>query len=83
MLQNDHGEVAVLLHRGNTSTCGGAADVLAYFGRTHTSNGPTGAVNGRLEHRRGPEVRFRNPINIVAPALLEAGGFGPELRPEL
>lgn len=27
-----------------------AADVLGYFGRPGTSNGPTEAINGRLEH---------------------------------
>jgi hypothetical protein len=26
-----------------------AADVLAYFDRPHTSNGPTEAINGRLD----------------------------------
>jgi transposase len=30
-----------------------AADVLAYFERPGTSNGPTEAINGRLEHLRG------------------------------
>jgi Transposase len=30
-----------------------AADILAYFDRLGTSNGPTEAVNGRLEHLRG------------------------------
>ena len=30
-----------------------AADVLAYSGRPGTSNGPTEAINGRLEHLRG------------------------------
>ena len=30
-----------------------AADVLAYFDRPGTSNGPTEAINGRLEHLRG------------------------------
>ena len=30
-----------------------AADVLAYFDRRGTSNGPTEAINGRLEHLRG------------------------------
>src|SRR5690606_19816750 len=29
-----------------------AADVLAYFDRPGTSNGPTEAINGRLEHLR-------------------------------
>src|SRR5664280_3188174 len=30
-----------------------AEDVLAYFDRPGTSNGPTEAINGRLEHLRG------------------------------
>jgi hypothetical protein len=30
-----------------------AADVLAYFDRPGTSNGPTEAINGRVEHLRG------------------------------
>ncbi|MBG9332246.1 transposase, partial [Corynebacterium belfantii] len=30
-----------------------AADVLAFFTRPGTSNGPTEAINGRLEHLRG------------------------------
>jgi transposase len=37
-----------------------AGDILAYFDRPHTSNGPTKAINGRLEHLRGtalPESR--------------------------
>lgn len=28
-----------------------AADILAYLDRPGTSNGPTAAINGRLEHR--------------------------------
>jgi hypothetical protein len=40
-----------------------AADVLAYFDRTGTSNGPTEAINGRLEHLRGSALGFRNFIN--------------------
>jgi transposase len=35
-----------------------AADVLAYFDRPGTSNGPTEAVNGRLEHLRGSAPRL-------------------------
>ena len=30
-----------------------AGDILAYFDHPHTSNGPTEAINGRLEHLRG------------------------------
>ena len=60
-----------------------ACDVLAYFDRPRTSNGPTEAVNGRLEHLRGLALGFRNLTNYIARALLEAGGFRPHLHPEL
>jgi len=43
-----------------------AADILAYFDRPGTSNGPTEAVNGRLEHLRGSALGFRNLTNYIA-----------------
>lgn len=58
-----------------------AADVLAYFDRPGTSNGPTEAINGRLEHLRGSAFGFRNLINYIARSLLETGGFRPQLHP--
>jgi transposase len=57
-----------------------AADVLAYFDRPGTSNGPTEAINGRLEHLRGSALGFRNLTNYVARSLLETGGFRTQLR---
>lgn len=60
-----------------------AADVLAYFDRPGTSNGPTEAINGRLEHLRGSALGFRNLTNYIARCLLEAGGFRPRLHPGL
>ena len=60
-----------------------AADVLAYFDRPGTSNGPTEAINGRLEHLRGSALGFRNLTNYVARSLLETGGFRPRLHPPL
>ncbi|MCK6212770.1 ISL3 family transposase [Georgenia sp. EYE_87] len=59
-----------------------AADVLAYFDRPGTSNGPTEAMNGRLEHLRGSALGFRNLTNYIARALLETGGFRPRLHPQ-
>ena len=56
-----------------------AADVLAYFHRPGTSNGPTEAINGRLEHLRGSALGFRNLTNYIARSLLETGGFRPQL----
>ena len=57
-----------------------AADVLAYFERPGTSNGPTEAINGRLEHLRGSALGFRNLTNYIARSLLETGGFRPQLH---
>lgn len=56
-----------------------AADVLAYFDRPGTSNGPTEAINGRLEHLRGSALGFRNLTNYIARSLLETGGFRAQL----
>jgi transposase len=58
-----------------------AGDVLAYFDRPGTSNGPTEAINGRLEHLRGSALGFRNLTHYIARSLLEAGGFRPQLHP--
>ena len=55
-------------------------DVLAYFDRPGTSNGPTEALNGRLEHLRGSALGFRNLTHYIARSLLEAGGFRPRLH---
>jgi transposase len=60
-----------------------ADDVLAYFDRPGTSNGPTEAINGRLEHLRGSALGSRNLTNYVARSLLETGGFRPRLHPGL
>ncbi len=60
-----------------------AVDVLAYFDRPGTSNGPTEAINGRLEHLRGSALGFRNLANYIARSLLETGGFRPHLHPQL
>ena len=59
-----------------------AGDVLAYFDRPGTSNGPTEAINGRLEHLRGSALGFRNLTNYIARSLLETGGFRPRLHPQ-
>ena len=60
-----------------------ATDILAYFDHPHTSNGPTEAINGRLEHLRGSALEFRNLTNYIARCLLETGGFRPQLHPQL
>jgi transposase len=58
-----------------------AADILAFFNLPGTSNGPTEAINGRLEHLRGSALGFRNLTNYIARSLLETGGFRPRLHP--
>lgn len=52
-----------------------ANDVLAFFDRPGTSNGPTEAINGRLEHLRGLALGFRNLTHYIARSLLECRGF--------
>ncbi len=58
-----------------------AADILAFFDQPGTSNGPTEAINGRLEHLRGTALGFHNLSHYIARSLLEAGGFRPHLHP--
>ena len=60
-----------------------AADILAYFDRPGTSNGPTEAINGRLEHLRGTALGFRNLANYITRSLLDTGGFRPRIHPLL
>ena len=60
-----------------------SADVLAYFNRPGTSNGPTEAINGRLEHLRGSALGFRNLTHYITRSLPETGGFRPQLHPQL
>lgn len=60
-----------------------ADDILAFFDRPGTSNGPTEAINGRLEHLRGSALGFRNLTNYIARSLLETGGFRNHLHPQM
>jgi transposase len=60
-----------------------AADVLAYFDRAGTSNGPTKAINGRLEHLRRSTPGFRNLANYITRSLLQTSGFRPHLHPQI
>ncbi|MBC7442662.1 MAG: ISL3 family transposase [Ramlibacter sp.] len=57
-----------------------AADILAFFDRPGSSNGPTEAIYGRLEHLRGTALGFRNLTHYIARSLLEAGGFRPKIH---
>jgi len=51
------------------------AGVLAYFERPGTSNCPTEAINGRLEHRRGSALGSCNLTNCIDSLLLATGGL--------
>ena len=55
-------------------------DILAYFDHVGSSNGPTEALNGRLEHLRGIALGFKNLTHYIARSLLETGGFRPRLH---
>lgn len=58
-------------------------DVLAFFDREHRANGPTEAINGRLETLRGIAPGFRNLDNHVTRSLLHAGGFRHAIQAHL
>ena len=45
-----------------------ATDILAYFDHPHTSNGPTEAINGRLEHLRGSAPGLAKPHQLHHPS---------------
>lgn len=51
------------------------SDILAFFDHEHSANGPTEAINGRLETLRGIALGFRNLSNYITRSLLHAGGF--------
>ncbi len=59
-----------------------AADVLAYFDRPGTSNGPTEAINGRLEHLRGSALGFRNLTNYIADHCWRPEASDPDYTPD-
>jgi transposase len=50
------------------------ADVLAYF-EHQASNGPTEAINGRLEALRRSALGFRNLVNYTFRCLLHCGSL--------
>jgi len=43
-------------------------DILAYFDHPHTSNGPTEAINGRIEHLRGSALGLAKPHQLLPPS---------------
>ena len=45
-----------------------AGDILTYFDHPHTSNGPTEAINGRLEHLRGSALGLAKPHQLHHPS---------------
>lgn len=51
------------------------ADILAFFDHPNGANGPTEAINGRLETLRGIALGFRNLDNYITRSLLHTGGF--------
>lgn len=49
------------------------ADILAYFTHRHSSNGPTEAINGRLEPLRGIAMGFDNFEHYRQRSLIHSG----------
>ena len=57
-----------------------ASDILAYFDRPRTSNGPTEAAGGRLEHLRGIALGFRNLTHYTIRSLIHTGRLKDHLK---
>lgn len=55
------------------------ADILAFFDH-HTSNGPTEAINGRLEALRRNALGFRNLTHYRWRSLLHSGALHPQIN---
>lgn len=73
----------VEIHRLGRTLKQRATDVLTFFDRPGTSNGPTEAINGRPECLRGSALGFRNLTDYITRSLLEAGGFRPRLHTQM
>ncbi len=82
-LRTDIPAALVALRRLGRTLNTRAYDILAYIDRPGTSNGPTEAINGRLEPLRGSALGFRSLNNYIARSLLETGGFRPLLHAQL
>lgn len=48
-----------------------------------SANGPTEAINGRLETLRGIALGFRNLDNYITRSLLHTGGFRQAIQTHL
>lgn len=59
------------------------ADLLVYFNHPRTSNSPSEAINGRLEHPRGTALGFRNLTDYIRRALLDTGRSRPAFHRRL
>jgi len=66
-----------LITLGRTLKCQ-AGDILAYFAPP-TTGGHTKGAKGSFEHLRGSALGFGNLTHYITPALLETGGFKPQL----
>lgn len=68
--RNDSAKVPTALVEISNSAApwrAGPSDVIAFFEWPGTSNGPTEAINGRLEHLRGSALGFPQPTNYIGP----------------
>ena len=59
------------------------ADILAFFDHSNGANGPTEAINGRLETLGGIALGFRNLDNYITRSLLHTGGFRRAIQAHL
>ena len=60
-----------------------AGDILAYFNHPHTSNVLPKPSTAASNTYAAPPQDLRNLTNYITRALLETGGFRPQLHPQL
>ena len=60
-----------------------AGDILAFFDHPHTSNGPTEAINGRLEHLRGSALGLAKPHQLHHPSTPRNRRIRPQLHSQI
>ena len=58
-------------------------DILAYFDHPHTTGGPPKPSTAASNTYADPHSGLRNLTNYITRALLETGGFRPQLHPQL
>ena len=66
-------DVSSGIRRSSEGFAGAESDILAHFDMPGSSNCPTKAISGRLEHLRGIALGFRNLNHYILRSLIHSG----------